>query len=94
MINTFILEFKNKETHSIDFLERLTTESNCVMIEKRWRSSINKNVVYDHAPFCSDNFNIEVSIQGSQEALDYIEYCLKKELDTKKHLNKCLELSM
>ncbi|MDD3150836.1 MAG: hypothetical protein PHV68_08375 [Candidatus Gastranaerophilales bacterium] len=85
------LEFKNVSKDILPWLEQIAVENNCRVEKKEWRSKYNSYVVYDYEPFCSDGFEISITISSaSHEYIRFIEYLYEIKLKTIEYLNTCL----
>ena len=87
------LNVRKGECLLLKALEQLVQENNCNVVRREWCSLYNSYVVYDYQPFCSDDFNIKVTVRGSIESRTFIESLFKKRLETVCYLQKCLEVS-
>ena len=88
--NPNILEFKNVSKDFLLWLEKIVLENNCRIEKKEWRSKYNSYVVYDYEPFCSDGFEISITISSvSTNYLKFIQYLYENKLKTIEHLEGC-----
>lgn len=86
-----IVEFKNVAKDILPWLEKVAMENNCRIEKKEWRSKYNSYVVYDYEPFCSDGFEISVSIAApSHTYLQFINYLYENKIKTIEFLKTCL----
>lgn len=84
-------EFKNVSKDILPWLEKIAIENNCRIDKKEWRSKYNSYVVYDYEPFCSDGFEISVTISApSKNYLKFIGYLYDNKLKTIEYLKTCL----
>jgi len=89
--NYHVLEFKNITKDLLSWLEKVVTENNCRIDKKEWRSKYNNYVVYDYEPFCSDGFEINLTISSnSGNYLKFIKYLYENKLKTIEYLKSCL----
>ncbi len=89
--NYNILEFKNVSKDILPWLEKVALENNCRIEKKEWISKYNSYVVYDYEPFCSDGFEISLTISStSKNYLKFIQYLYENKLNTIEHLKNCL----
>jgi hypothetical protein len=86
-----IIEFRNVSKDLLGWLEKIAIENNCRIEKKEWRSKYNNYVVYDYEPFCSDGFEISISISAtSKNYLKFIQYLYSNKLKTIEYLKNCL----
>lgn len=86
-----ILEFRNVSKEMLPWLERLVLENNCRIEKKEWRSKYNSYVVYDYEPFCSDGFEISLSVSSNKQPyLKFIQYLYNNKVKTIDYLKNCL----
>jgi len=91
LYNSNILEFKNISKDILPWLERIALENNCRIEKKEWISKYNSYVVYDYEPFCSDGFEISLTISSTSiNYLQFIQYLYEDKIKTIEHLNNCL----
>jgi len=89
--NSNILEFRNVSKDLLPWLEKIALENNCRIEKKEWRSKYNSYVVYDYEPFCSDGFEISMTISSStKNYLKFIKYLYENKLKTIEYLKNCL----
>ena len=85
------LELKNVNKEIIDWLEDIIEENNSRIIKKEWKSKYNSYVVYDYEPFCTDGFEINLTISSYDEAyLRFIKYLYEEKISTIDYLNACI----
>ncbi len=86
------IEFKNVSKDIIPWLEQTALENNCSIDKREWKSKYNSYVVYDYEPFCSDGFDISITI-SSHDAnyLYFLKFLYNNKLDTIEYLNNCIE---
>jgi hypothetical protein len=86
-----ILEFKNVSKDIMPWLEKVAVENNCRIEKKEWRSKYNSYVVYDYEPFCSDGFEISLTISStSRNYIKFIQYLYEHKIKTLEYLKSCL----
>lgn len=91
LYNPNVIEFKNVPKDILGWLEKVATENNCRIDKKEWRSKYNSYVVYDYEPFCSDGFEISLTISSnSRNYLRFIQYLYENKLKTIEYLENCL----
>lgn len=91
LYNFNVLEFKNVSKDILSWLEKIALENNCRIEKKEWISKYNSYVVYDYEPFCSDGFEISLTISStSKNYLKFIQYLYENKLKTIEHLKNCL----
>ena len=89
--NSNFLEFRNVSKDVLLWLEKITVENNCRIDKKEWRSKYNSYVVYDYEPFCSDGFEISLTVSSSsKDHLKFIKYLYENKLKTIEYLKNCL----
>lgn len=89
--NPNVLEFKNVSKDVLPWLEKVALENNCRIEKKEWRSKYNSYVVYDYEPFCSDGFEISLTISAtSRHYLKFIQYLYENKLKDIEYLENCL----
>lgn len=85
------LEFRNLSKDILPWLERIALENNCRIEKKEWKSKYNSYVVYDYEPFCSDGFEISLTISSaSKQYLKFINYLYESKIQTIEYLKNCL----
>lgn len=86
----YFLEIKPQK-HSLEWLEKIAIENNCRIEKKEWRSKYNSYVVYDYEPFCSDIFEISITISSNvYNDLLFLEYLYSNREKTNEYLKDCL----
>ena len=86
-------EFKNVSKEMIPWLENLAWECRCKIEKKEWKSKYNNYVIYDYEPFCSDGFEINLTLSSRQcEYLNFVRYLYEEKLQTIGYLKACLLL--
>lgn len=84
-------EFKNISKDIIPWLEKTAEENNCIVDKKEWKSKYNSYVVYDYEPFCSDGFEINLTISSHDvNYLYFLKFLYENKLETIEYLNSCL----
>lgn len=85
------LEMKNINKEIIDWLENIVEENNGKVEKKEWKSKYNSYVVYDYEPFCTDGFEINMTITSfDQSYLNFIKYLYDEKVSTIDYLNNCM----
>ena len=91
MNERYVTEFKNINRELLDWLERTSLETNCRIDKKEWKSKYNSYVVYDYEPFCTDGFEINMTITSfDQSYLNFIKYLYDEKVSTIDYLNNCM----
>ena len=91
--NYFFNEFKNVSKEMLPWLENLAVEYHCKIEKKEWKSKYNNYVIYDYEPFCSDGFEINITISSRQnEFLNFVRYLYDNKIQTIGYLKNCLTL--
>ena len=86
-------EFKNVSKELLPWLENLAWECRCKIEKKEWKSKYNKYVIYDYEPFCSDGFEINLTLSSRQsEYLNFVRYLYENKLQKIGYLKACLNL--
>ena len=89
--NPNVIEFRNVSNDMLNWLEKTAVENNCRIEKKEWRSKYNSYVVYDYEPFCSDGFEISLSVSSStKQYLKFIQYLYSNKVKTIEYLKNCL----
>ncbi len=89
--NLAYMEFKNVKKETIPWLEKIAAEYKCKIEKKEWKSKYNCYVVYDYEPFCSDGFEISVTVSSPEvEFLNFVRYLYEIKMQTINHLNNCI----
>ncbi len=89
----FLSEFKNVSRDILPWLENLAYECRCKIDKKEWKSRYNNYVIYDYEPFCSDGFEINVTLSSRQsEYLNFVRYLYDSKIRTIGYLKGCLTL--
>lgn len=85
------LEMKNINKEIVDWLENIVEENNSKVEKKEWKSKYNSYVVYDYEPFCTDGFEINMTITSfDQSYLNFIKYLYDEKVSTIDYLNNCM----
>ena len=85
------LEFRNVSKDLLPWLEKIALENNCRVEKREWKSKYNSYVVYDYEPFCSDGFEISVTLSSiSKEYIKFIKYLYDSKIEKIELLNNCL----
>lgn len=87
------MEFRDVDKDFLPWLEDLALEYHCKVEKKEWRSKYNNYVVYDYEPFCSDGFEISVTLSCKNLCfLNFVRYLYEIRLQTVNYLNNCILL--
>ena len=87
------LEFKNVSKDIIDWFEDVAEENNCHIEKKEWKSKYNSYVIYDYEPFCSDGFEINLTLSSRMsEYLNFVRFLYENKMQTILYLKSCLSL--
>jgi hypothetical protein len=85
------MEMKNVNKEILDWLENIVDENNARIERKEWKSKYNSYVVYDYEPFCTDGFEINLTITSFDESyLHFIKYLYEEKLHMIEYLNSCI----
>lgn len=85
------LEFKNIAKELLPWLEETALENNCQIEKKEWKSKYNSYVIYDYEPFCSDGFEINITLSSHNENyLNFLKFLYENKLDVIDYLNHCI----
>ncbi len=88
------MEFKNVVKEIVPWLEDIALEYHCKVEKKEWRSKYNHYVVYDYEPFCSEGFEISVTISSKNvNFLNFVRYLFEMKVQIINHLNNCILIS-
>ena len=91
--NYFFNEYKNVSKEMLPWLENLAIEYRCKIEKKEWKSKYNNYVIYDYEPFCSDGFEINITLSSRQnEFLNFVRYLYDNKIQTIGYLKNCLTL--
>lgn len=86
-------EFKGVMKETIPWLEYLADEYHCRVDKKEWRSKYNNYVVYDYEPFCSEGFEITMTLSSKfPQFLNFVKYLYDKKMSVINYLNDCIEI--
>ncbi len=84
-------EFKNINKELVYWLERESLENNCRVEKKEWKSKYNSYVVYDYEPFCSEGFEINVTISSYDiNYVNFLKFLFENKVKTIEFLKGCL----
>ena len=87
------LEIKNINKDFVSWIEDIAEENNCKIERKEWKSKYNSYVVYDYEPFCSDGFEINITISSRQiEYLNFVRFLYENKMRKIGYLKNCLSL--
>ena len=85
------LEFRNVNKDILQWFEALIAENNCKIERKEWKSKYNSYVVYDYEPFCSDGFEINVTISSYDiNYVNFLKFLFENKVRTIEFLKGCL----
>ena len=85
------LELKNINKDIVNWVEDVAEENNCKIERKEWKSKYNSYVVYDYEPFCSEGFEINMTLSANcQQYLDFLRFLYEAKLETIKYLKSCI----
>lgn len=91
------IEFESKTEHDIlkakaeDVLSELNIKDYRILYKSRY----NNYVVYNHAPFCIDGFDMIISMEEDEDRINFMkfaEYLIRDFNDNVRHLENCLQL--
>ena len=86
------IEFKNISGDIIPWLEQIAAENICIVEKKEWKSKYNSYVIYDYEPFCSDGFEINMTISSHDvNYLYFVKFLYDNKLETIEYLNSCID---
>ncbi len=89
----YLNEFKNVSKELLPWLENLAWECRCKIEKKEWKSKYNNYVIYDYEPFCSDGFEINVTLSSHRnEYLNFVRYLYEKKCEKIGYLKTCFGL--
>lgn len=87
------LEMKNVNKDILCWLEDIIEENNSRIEKKEWKSVYNSYVVYDYEPFCTDGFEINLTLISHNMAyLNFIRYLYEEKINTIDYLNSCISV--
>lgn len=87
------IEFKNISKELLPWLENLAWECRCKIEKKEWKSKYNNYVIYDYEPFCSDGFEINVTLSSRfVEYLNFVRFLYENKMQQIGYLKTCLAL--
>lgn len=85
------LEFKNVAKEILPWLEQTALENNCQIEKKEWKSKYNSYVIYDYEPFCSDGFEINMTISSHNiNYLYFLRFLYENKINVIDYLNSCI----
>ncbi len=91
--NFACLELRDVLKEVIPWVEFLADEYKCRVEKKEWRSKYNNYIVYDYEPFCSEGFEISMTITSRfPEFLKFVKYLYDKKMTVINYLNGCLDV--
>jgi len=89
----YCIEFKNVPKELLPWLENLAWEYRCKIEKKEWKSKYNNYVIYDYEPFCSDGFEINITLSAFRgEYLNFVRFLYDNKIQTIGYLKSCLSL--
>jgi len=89
----YTAEFKNVPKELLPWLEGLAWEYKCKIEKKEWKSKYNNYVIYDYEPFCSDGFEINITLSSRQnEYVNFVRFLYENKLQKIGYLKNCLLL--
>ena len=85
------LEFKNVSKELMPWLEQTALENNCQIEKKEWKSKYNSYVIYDYEPFCSDGFEINITVSSHNiNYLYFVKFLYENKINIIDYLNSCI----
>lgn len=85
------LEFKNVAKELVSWLEDTALENNCQIEKKEWKSKYNSYVIYDYEPFCSDGFEINMTVSSHNiNYLYFLRFLYENKVNVIDYLNSCI----
>ena len=91
MNERYVTEFKNINRELLDWLERTSLETNCRIDNKEWKSKYNSYVVYDYEPFCSDGFEINMTVSSYDvNYVNFLKFLFENKVKTIEYLKGCM----
>ncbi len=85
------LEFKNVSKDIMPWLEQTALENNCQIEKKEWKSKYNSYVIYDYEPFCSDGFEINITVSSHNiNYLYFLRFLYENKINVIEYLNSCI----
>ena len=89
----FCIDFKNVAKELLPWLENLAMEYRCKIEKKEWKSKYNNYVIYDYEPFCSDGFEINITLSSRQnEYLNFVRFLYENKIQKIGYLKACMTL--
>ena len=86
-------EFKNISKELLPWFENLAWECRCKVEKKEWKSKYNNYVIYDYEPFCSDGFEINVTISSRfSQYLNFVRFLYENKIQQIGYLKACMSL--
>ena len=74
-------------------MKSIIDENNCRIEKKEWKSKYNSYVVYDYEPFCTDGFEINLTVISHNSAyLSFVQYLYDEKISTIDYLNNCIKV--
>lgn len=87
------LEMKNIDQDLLPWLEDIIDENYGKLERKEWKSKYNSYVVYDYEPFCTEGFEINLTISAKESTyLSFIKYLYDEKVSTIEYLNTCYSI--
>ena len=85
------MEFHDVSKEVIPWLEHIANEYHCRVEKKEWKSKYNHYVVYDYEPFCSEGFEIIVTVSSKcPHFLNFVRYLYELKVQTISYLEGCM----
>ncbi len=85
------MEIKNVKKNVLDWLEETAEEYHCKIEKKEWKSKYNHYVIYDYEPFCSEGFEIIVTMSSKcPNFLNFVRYLYELKMQTINYLEGCI----
>ena len=89
----YTIEFKNIPKELLPWLEDLAWEYRARIEKKEWKSKYNNYVIYDYEPFCSDGFEINVTLcSKSHQFLNFIRFLYENKVRLIEYIKRCYVL--
>ena len=88
--DVYFAEFYNVPKELLSWFDEIVYENNCCIEKKEWKSKYNNYVIYDYEPFCSDGFEINITLSSRfGQYLNFIRFLYENKIQTIGYIRKC-----
>ena len=86
------MNIKLNDNAELEYIIKMCRDEGVHIKATKWTSRYNKSVTYDFKPPMPEFFDVEVTLDGDRNKLNFVKYLYTKHSDTLTHLNNCYSL--